>query len=222
MSTSGNLDALVERVLSRAREEATSVVDRANKAAERQVHEAEAQCVARQKAAQVAADEASQQRLHSRRAGMQQEQRRAVMNAREAAVNEVFADALQTLSKIDDVQARCDLLVVFVGEGARALCVSVVSVRLNAAEQDLARTPEFPQELDGVRVTIEDETIETSGGPVVTDETGRIVFENTFEARLDRSRGSGWLCRFRALAEFIVLRNAATTSENHCCCDQRD
>ena len=57
------------------------------------------------------------------------------------------------------------MLVAFVGEGARALGVSAVRVRLNAAEQDLARTPEFPQEIDGVRMTVEDETIEAGGGP---------------------------------------------------------
>jgi V/A-type H+-transporting ATPase subunit E len=188
MSSGGDLDALVERVLSRAREEAASLVDRARKAADRQVQNAQEHCEAQRRSAQDAADEADGQRLHSVRAGLRQEQRRSEMNACEDAVNEVFADALRALSVIDDAVGRRQGLVALVREAAGALGVTAVRIRLNPAEQSLARTPEFLREFGAVQVTVEDETIETSGGPVVTDESGRMVFENTYEARLDRAR----------------------------------
>ena len=61
-------------------------------------------------------------------------------------------------------------------------------VRLNAADQTVARSAGFPKEIGGVPLTIDDETIQVSGGPVVSDAAGRVVFENTFEARLERAR----------------------------------
>jgi vacuolar-type H+-ATPase subunit E/Vma4 len=52
----------------------------------------------------------------------------------------------------------------------------------------VARGGEFPKEIGGVPLTIDDATIAVSGGPVISDADGRVVFENTFEARLERAR----------------------------------
>ncbi|MBN1673382.1 MAG: hypothetical protein JXR37_20220 [Kiritimatiellae bacterium] len=188
MSTSGNLEDLVARVLGRARKEAATLVERAGKAAERQVHQVQEQSRSRLEAAEAALRETAERRKHAALARARQEFRRAIMNAREAAVAEVFAAALQAIEQIDDAGAKRELLIELVTGGVRALRVPAVVVWLNAAEQALARSPEFPREIDGVRLVIGEEPIRTCGGPVVTDHTGRVAFENTFEARLERAR----------------------------------
>jgi V/A-type H+-transporting ATPase subunit E len=188
MDTSGNLDALVERVLERARQQAAEIVDRAGKAAEREIVRAREQCESRKQAAEAVVREAAERRKHSAHAEAEQEQRRAVMNAREAAVDDVFTEVLSSLGSIPEPGERLRLLEQLVREALRALGAPSVRVRLNQAERDLARASGFPGEIDKVTVVIDEETIETCGGPVVTDDSGRVVFENTFEARLDRMR----------------------------------
>ena len=128
------------------------------------------------------------ERQYAVQADVQQEERRALMNRREAAVESVFAAALEQLATSNDPTARCQLLVKLVGEGIHALGADSVRVRLNAADQAVARTPDFPAEIEGVPVTVIDEAIEVSGGPVVSDMADRVVYENTFEARLGRAR----------------------------------
>jgi vacuolar-type H+-ATPase subunit E/Vma4 len=189
MTDNSNLDALIERVIAKAREEAEAMTERAEKAAAREIRQAEEQAAKRLAAAEAAVRDAAEQRKHSVLAEVQQEERRTLMNMREDAVETVFTAALEELGMIDDEKARCELLVALVGEGVRALGVDAVRVRLNASELALARGNEFPKEIDGVSVTFDDETIENRGGPVVSDMDGRVVFENTFEARLGRMRG---------------------------------
>ncbi len=188
MSENENLDALIERVLCRARDKAEAMTERAQKASAREIRQAEEQAAKRLASAEAAVREAAAQRKHSVLAEVQQEERRTLMNVREDAVEAVFAAALQDLATINDESARLKLLASLVGEGITALGAEAVRVRLNAAEQALARGAEFPKDIDGVSITIDDETIDTSGGPVVSDMAGRIVFENTFEARLGRNR----------------------------------
>ncbi len=189
MSENSNLDALIERVITKAREEAEAMTERAEKASAREIRQAEEQAKKRVTAAEAVVREAAKQRKHSVLAEAQQEERRTLMNVREDAVETVFAAALQELGALGDEKARRELLVKLVGEGIQALGVDAVRVRLNAMEQRLVRGGEFPKEIDGVSVTIDDETIDNSGGPVVSDVDDRVVFENTFEARLDRTRG---------------------------------
>lgn len=188
MDTSGNLDALVERVLQRARQEAAAIVDRGKKAAEREMARAEEQRDSRKHAAENALREAAERRERSARAEAGQEKRRAVMNARQAAVEAVFDEALRALKESAGLAERLQLLRELVREGIRAVAAPSVGVRLNAAERALACSPTFPKEIDGVSITLDGDPIETVGGPVVTDDSGRLIFENTFEARLDRMR----------------------------------
>jgi vacuolar-type H+-ATPase subunit E/Vma4 len=188
MSENENLDALIERVLAKAHEEAETMTERAEKAAGRELGQAEEQARMRLDAAEAVAREAVRDRLRAVKADARQTERRELMNAREDAVQAVFTDALRGMAVVEDRVARRDLLVRLVGEGIRALATERVNVRLNAAEQALVRELGFPAEIDGALVAIDDLTVEVSGGPIVTDAEGRIVFENTFEARLDRVR----------------------------------
>ena len=188
METSGHLDALVERVLQRAREEATAIVERGGKAAERERRRAEQERDTRQQAAEAALREAAEQRAYSARAEAEQDKRRAAMNAREAAVGAVFAEALQSLQQFDVPTERRELLRELVREGIRVVGAPATRVRLNQAERELALGPDFPKDIDGVSIVLEEDALDAVGGPVVTDEAGRVIYENTFEARLERMR----------------------------------
>lgn len=188
MSENGNLDALIERVLTKARDEAAALTARAEKALERAVRQAEQQTRQRLTAAASAVREAAVQRKHSILAETQQEERRRLMNIREEAVEAVFDAALDALADPRDKPARCALLVKLVGEGVRALGVDAVRVQLNDAERALVCQGEWPGEIEGAAVTIDNESIASRGGPVVSDASGRVVYENTFEARLARKR----------------------------------
>jgi len=188
MDMSGNLDALVKRVLDRARDEATAIVERGKKAAERETQRAEEERAARKQASEAALHEAAERRIYSARAEAEQDKRRAMMNAREEAVEAVFAEALQTLQQIDAPAERRALLQKLVREGIRAVGAPAVRIRVNKTERDLARDPTFPGEIDGVSITLDEQALDASGGPVVTDDSGRVVYENTFEARLERMR----------------------------------
>lgn len=188
MDTSGNLETLVERVLERARQEASAIVDRGAKAAEREIHRAREESAARKDAAETALREAAERRIHAARAETEQARRRAVMNARQAAVESVFEEALRSLAHPGTQDERRQLLQGLVREGIRAVGAPAVRVRLNATDREVASAPDFPKEIDGVAITVDETAIDTVGGPVVTDESGRVVFENTFEARLDRMR----------------------------------
>jgi V/A-type H+-transporting ATPase subunit E len=188
MDSNENLDALIERVLAKARDAATAMTERAEQAAERELGQAEEQAAKRLAAAEAVMREAALERQHAVQAEVQQEERRAVMNAREAAVESVFVAALEQLVALDDRNGRRALLIRLVGEGIEAIGTDSVRVRLNVADQAVARDEAFPKEIGGVPLTIDDETIVVSGGPVVSDAAGRVVFENTFEARLERAR----------------------------------
>ncbi|NQU38958.1 MAG: hypothetical protein HQ523_03310 [Lentisphaerae bacterium] len=190
MSSTDNLDALIERILSKGRKEADTLTERAQKAAEREVGQVEEQARKRAEAAEAAWREAMQERRHSREAEVRQAERRSLMNEREQAVNVVFEEALQKLSVVTDPAPRRELLVGLIRQGIRVVGGEAVCVCLNAAELALTRDPTFPKEIDGVTVSIKEEPIDCAGGPVVTDPDGRIVFENTFEARLGRARES--------------------------------
>ncbi|MBN1557739.1 MAG: hypothetical protein JW951_06295 [Lentisphaerae bacterium] len=189
METSGNLDALAARVLERARDEAAAAVRRGEKAAARELERAEAQRAERRHAAEAASRTAAERRLHAARAEAAQSKRRAALNAREAAVEAVFEEALRRLRTADDPAGPGKRLEALIREGIAALgAPASVRVQLNAAGQALARAPDFPKTIDGVSVSVDAHAADTVGGAVVTDADGRVIFENTYEARLARSR----------------------------------
>jgi len=190
METSGNLDGLVKRILEQAREEAAAVAERSAKAVDREVQRARQVSSGRKEAMESALRDASKRRIYSRRAEAEQERRRAAMNAREEAVESVFVEALRELKEIGDPSERRNLLEALIREGIRAVDGRSVRVRLNPTERKLLLGSDFPEEIDGVTVTIDEDCIDAAGGPIVSDDSGRVVFENTFEARLARMRES--------------------------------
>jgi len=189
MNTSGNLDALVERVLDQAKKEAVLVVDRAKKVAVRDIERAERVCRERKAGVEASLKEGGDWRRRIAEAEMRQEAQRALMNAREAAIDDVFAEALrQFRAREGAAVVSIELLAGLIREGVGAIGGSSVKIRLNSADRKLLEGAGVPAEMDGAKVSLDKDPVEVSGGPIVTDESGRIMFENTFEARLDRIR----------------------------------
>jgi len=205
VETSGKIDDLIKRVIDKAREEAASMVNVAQRAAERELQRAKQASEARLAGVRAAAEEAMGSRRRSAAAEMRLQERRAAMDTREEAVRQVFSEALAALRAAPPSRERREALMEFVREGASELGGRIVYVRMNPADRADAAKNGFPREINGVEIRLEDETLDCAGGVTVTDETRRITVDNTFEARLDRRRGS-----LRELvAESLGFREAA-------------
>lgn len=204
MNTNGNLEALIARVLDRARAEAGTMIDRAAKAAERDLAQAQDACQKQKEAAADALREGRDRALHGARAEARLAIRRARLNAREAAVEKVFADALRELAAGAGADARGPLVLALIAEAAAVLGVPKVRAQLNAAERAVLARKGVPARVGGAELAIDEAARPCSGGPVVTDETGRMVYENTFEARLARRREA----LRRQVAEWLHVSDA--------------
>lgn len=185
---SGNLEGLMEKVLDQAREKADAIVARAEKASEREISQLKEKVQQRRQNQKQSLEEAIQERKRSIVAQARQDERRRIMNEREKVIRTVFARALDELSKINDKKERRRLLTAFVKEGIERIGTQSVHVHLDVAEKKLIgkQTETFLEGIDNVRITIADKTIKTIGGPQVSDESERVVYDNTFEARLER------------------------------------
>ncbi len=196
MESSGNLEALVQRVLEKARTQSDSMVERARKASDREVGRAEAQYREQRESFQSQLRDEAESRLRSLRSESERKIRRASMIAIQEAVDSVFSDALEAAGKEFDSKERLELLKELLIEGAQAVDSVPARVRLNERELDLLRR-ECSSELredgeyhldNGLRFVLDEDPINTAGGPLVTDMSGRVVYDNTFEARLERKR----------------------------------
>jgi V/A-type H+-transporting ATPase subunit E len=189
METSGNLRDLVDRVLARAREEAAASLDHAHKVAERELETARKEGEARKAEAEARVARTLEARRQAALAEIALQERRAALEKQERAVAEVFGEALERLRRIESAPERRALLARLIGEGVRALgSPPAVRVALNAAERGLAAGGGVPARVAGAAVSVAAIETDTAGGPLVTDETGRMMYDNTFEARLERRR----------------------------------
>ena len=186
MQSSGNLDVLIERAKKKA--EAEAIVTRARQAAERDLQRARAEWQARREAAEARVAQALEARRRAALAEIAIQERRAIMAHQEWAVNEVFAAALARLRVVDDPQGRRALLLQLVEEAVTILGVLSVRMRLNEADRNLAVAPGFPDTIGGARVVLDEEILTVAGGPVISDVSGRLVYDNSFEARQARQR----------------------------------
>jgi len=190
VQTSGEIDNLITRVLEKAKDEAASMVSVAQRAAEREIQQAKQASDARLARVKAVAEEAIGARRRSVVSELRLQERKAVMDSQEAAVRRVLSEALAALRAATPDRERREVLVRLVREGVSELGGPAVYVRMNPSDRADAAKNGFPGEVDGVEVRLEDETLDCAGGVTVTDETGRITVDNTFEARLDRRRGA--------------------------------
>ncbi len=188
MQTSGDIEELVARIREKAEREAEEIIERAEKVAARDVARVRDELRSKQSAA----EDALTARLSAGREALRAEsaihERRRIMERQEQAIEAVFASALQELAKTQGGVEYGALLIKLVRESVAALGLSEVRVRLNAADREQAVRDGLFGEISGVKITVEDQPLDTVGGVVVSDESGRIFYDNTFEARLELRR----------------------------------
>lgn len=104
----------------------------------------------------------------------------------EDSVNEVFAEALTRLSKVSP-SAREKSLSSLIRDG-----VNVIGGRAKIAcsEEDKKVVSAIIKKMNkgSIRLALDSKSIDTLGGVVLTTADGTVKFDNTFEARLERSR----------------------------------
>ena len=209
METSGSLDALLGRVRHRAQTEADAVVDRAKKVAERDLQRTREEWHARKEEAGARVARAIGASKQAARAQIVIQERRAIMEKQEWAINRVFAAAIERLRLLEAGQEdRKGLLVRLVQEAIDELDVPFVRVRLNEAERRLVSASGLPPKVGDTRVVVDEEVLQAAGGPVVSDRSARLVYDNTFEARLERMQH-----RLRTMAADILCLRAIEDSK---------
>ena len=199
---------MIRRARAKAATEADALVSRAGRASERDLSRARDQWWERQAAAEARLEPALEARRKAARAEIAIRERREAMAYQEQAVEEVFRGALDRLCRFSDAGERRDLLVRLIGEAAERLSVPSVRVKLNAAERRLVLDAGLPKSICDTEVVLDDEAIDTCGGPAVSDASGRLLYDNTFEARLERERG-----RLRMMAASALGLNAPGEKE---------
>jgi len=184
----GDLEGLIRRAMAEATAEADALVSRAERASERDLARARDNWGARQREAESSLAPALEARRRAALAEIAIQERRETMAYQEAAVDRVFQAALERLGTFSDARAHHDLLVRLIREAAERLAVPDIRVRLNATERQLCIEMGLPSPVGGAEVVLDEEVTVASGGPVVSDATGRLLYDNTFEARLERGR----------------------------------
>ncbi|MBM4148276.1 MAG: hypothetical protein FJ224_04465 [Lentisphaerae bacterium] len=189
MAIEGNIQDLADRVVAKARAEADARLSRAHRAAEHDFRAAGDLAESRKQAAESAAAAAVENRRRSALAELALRERRAVMAEQESVVDSLFAEALRRLREHGSDDERKALLIALAGEGAATVGARAVRLRFAANDLEFVRRTGFPGELDGIAVSVEDAPLAASAGGVqVSDEAGRVIFDNTFKARLERRK----------------------------------
>jgi V/A-type H+-transporting ATPase subunit E len=116
------------------------------------------------------------------------ESRDAQLRSMEKAVNEVFGLAVEEL-KAGSGSAYQRALGRLVQEG---LDVIGPRAKISCSSRDRKTVAAAVRTLNGgkVKLTLDDESIETIGGVVLLTPDGSVRFDNTFEARLERSKST--------------------------------
>lgn len=184
MQTSGKIEELIERVLEKARSEASVIEDRAEKSAERELERART----REKRTRQAAEDREEKRIRAKRNAelvkISMRERRKLLARESKLIEDLFSQALDDLRSSENKSERRALLLKLSAEAIAALGVSKVSLAFNRDDRKLIRDADLSG-LDG-DLSISPEPLNSLGGVVASDKSGRLVYENTFEARLER------------------------------------
>ncbi len=114
------------------------------------------------------------------------EARNAELKSLEKATNEVFDLAVDELSGLSG-EAHEKALTRLIEEGMEVIG-SKAKIQCNARERKAVQS--VIRSLGGgkVKVTLDDQSIDTIGGVMLTTDDGSVRFDNTYEARLERMR----------------------------------
>ncbi len=183
MEISGDFKALAERVKEKAMSEADAIVERARKVAERDIRNVNNECTKRKQETEERQKNAIDAEKKASMSDIETREVRVVLKKQEWAVEEIFQRALQQLSTFTDRDKRRQLLIKLTEKAVRELAENSARVQFKPEEYELMKDQ---TECGGVPVSIEQTDTITSGGPIALSTDGKIIYENTFDARLER------------------------------------
>ncbi len=198
MAEEAGLPALAAEILGAARQEAAELLAAAGEEAAAVLEQARREAATQREAAlREARREAEGQRLRALSAA-QLAARRQLLARREELITQALGLARERLRSGLTSGERRAALEELVLEAAIALGGGALTVRANARDAELL-APGFWQEV-GSRLAAAGVAAEwrqgppaaIAGGAVVSKDEGRLVFDNSFEARLERQ---GWALR---------------------------
>lgn len=116
------------------------------------------------------------------------EVRNVQLRSLEVAVTEVFDSAVRKISSLSG-QDEEESLATLIKEGIEVIGSKAV-VHSSAKERKAVSAAVRKLNKGSVKLSVDDEGIETIGGVTLTTSGGSVKFDNTFEARLERMRPS--------------------------------
>jgi V/A-type H+-transporting ATPase subunit E len=192
LKTVGNLGALSEATVRKARQETAQILERAHRVAERDLEKARDQA----ERIKNARTEQTKTRLalekKQTRSRIRLEARKKRMTWMEERIEAVFREALLRLAALPRDEAYQKILKGSILEGIAVLNKEHVRIVLNEKDRSLF-DQKFFQTLSEdsdlpVALILSEEIHRASGGAIVRSEDGRVAFDNTFEARLARMK----------------------------------
>lgn len=185
MEINGDFKALVERVREKAQNEADAVIERARKVAERDIRNVSNECKQRKNETEEKLKNAIESEKKASMSDIETREVRTVLKKKEWAVEEVFHRAIKRLSTFTNREERKQLLMKLTEEAVRELAKDSARVQFTPEEYELMKDL---HECDGIPVSIEQTDTITSGGPVAMSTDGKVIYENTFDARIERKQ----------------------------------
>lgn len=194
MALSAGAENLADQIKQEARRQADEVIAEARRAAEDTRRHAQEQAGRRR---EEILDDARRRAEATRRAilsAARLESRRITLAKRAELIEEVFRLAQQQLQSLSDEQVRKEAFVGLSIEAARGLGGGDVTLRpgqVDAGLIDNAALESIEQTLskEGLRSKLmPGSSAPISGGVIALKEGGRIAFDNSFDARLERLR----------------------------------
>ena len=198
-TTRGNEEEIIGKILGDGKARAERVIENARRSADAEKHkaEAEAEKVHREILGRVGRKAAV---LKSKEVeGGHIEAKRVLLRAREEAISRVFDTVRQELGKIQRDTARYrKALVKLAGEAVRAIGGPEVTVVLGKEDEALANeelisdvTEELrSQGIEDIRIRTAVDSRVAGGGCLARSIDARVIFDNTFERRLERIKPS--------------------------------
>ena len=185
MEKNGDFQSLVNRVKEKANARAAEILERTRKAAERDINRTSEECSRKKQEAETRQQEKIDSEKKAAVSEIEIRERRSIMNRQETVVNEILNQTVASLAEISDREDRKALLRRLTAEGIRMIGKEEVNVFFNRAELQIM---DGITELEDTKVHLKENNHKISGGPVVSDLSGRVIFDNTFESIVERKR----------------------------------
>ncbi|MGI5835091.1 MAG: V-type ATP synthase subunit E [Chloroflexota bacterium] len=192
MDNAEGIEALRQAILNEASDTARYEIEQANRSVERRRQEAEQEAEASSR--EILREARRQSELITRQvaSATEVEVKRRQIEMRERLLREIFEDALTALRE-EQGPARAQTLLRLAIEAAREIGGGSLLIQVSPEDVKLV-TPEFVQAVEDrlaeegihAELVLAEQSVNITGGVIVSREKGKIVVDNSFEARMVR------------------------------------